>query len=579
MSTRFFRLLLLLSFVGASGLFSQTGNQSSGALDFDKLLQGSQSKNALEGQRTDQTAYDNVVQPEYYFVGPGDVLTMLKLDAASMDETIVVSPENMIFLPRLGAINVAGMTLAKVRDTVLFLQKERTPSLKAFIGLKRSRLVYVTVRGNVLSPGMYTVSAGTRVLTVLKMAMQMRSQVSDVSLARNAAQVFGQTESATQLGALRQKRSLFPPSVMRNIVLRHSDRTSTVCDLHKAETTALPVDDPYVREGDEIYVPAEVQEYGAMTITGGVSNPVTTMYKTGDKLSFLCKLGGYCTNVAKPTKAVLVRNGERVDLDVDANLNLLSGDRDAMPGDIVIVDEEIGAPISTSGAVSIRGEIEKPGVYAVKNHTTRLKDVVEMAGGVRPDAYLPLAYVLRREKSESPLMSNEFIERMKKMQNSNLLLEDTTRFTIDEIGRRPMVACNFENALKSPSSDDNITLQDGDVIVVPRNPRSVYVYGQVRSGGYFDFVPGRTMEQYIALAGGMTSEADKGRERIVKGKTGVWLKGDETVVEAGDKIYVPHPPDEPLGQQIQRTASYVTIAAAIVNALFLAINIYITLSR
>jgi hypothetical protein len=107
----------------------------------------------------------------------------------------------------------------------------------------------------------------------------------------------------------------------------------------------------------------------------------------------------------------------------------------------------------------------------------------------------------------------------------------------------------------------------------------VYVYGQVRSGGYFTYVPGRTMEQYIALAGGMTTEADKGRERIIKGKTGVWLKAEETPIEAGDKIYVPHPPDEPLGQQIQRTASYVTIAAAIVNALFLAINIYITLSR
>ncbi|MFM8178588.1 MAG: SLBB domain-containing protein, partial [Candidatus Kapaibacterium sp.] len=417
------------------------------------------------------------------------------------------------------------------------------------------------------------------VQTVLKMAMQMRSQVSDITLARNAAQAFGQTESATQLGALRQKRSLFPPSVMRNIVLRHSDRTSAVCDLHKAETTSLPIDDPYVREGDEIYVPAEVQEYGTMTIAGGVANPVTTMYKAGDRLSFLCKLGGYCTNVAKPVKAVLVRDGERTELDVDANLELLSGDREARPGDLVLVDEEIGAPVSTAGAVSIRGEVEKPGVYAVRNHTTRLKDIVEMAGGVRPDAYLPLAYVLRREKSESPLMSNEFVERMKKMQNSNLLLEDTTRFAIDEIGRKPMVACDFSKALTNPSSEDNIALQDGDVVVVPRNPRSVYVYGQVRSGGFFDFVPGRTMEQYIALAGGMTSEADKGRERVVKGKTGVWLKADETVVEAGDRIYVPHPPDEPLGQQIQRTASYVTIAAAIVNALFLAINIYITLKR
>lgn len=579
MSTRFFRLLMVFAFVGAHFVKAQSGSAGSGGFDIDKILKESQSKSALEGQRTDQTAYDNVVQPEYYVVGPGDVLTLLKLDAASLDETIVVSPESMIFLPRLGAIRVAGMTLAKVRDTILALQRERTPALKAYVGLKRPRLVYVTVRGNVLSPGMYTVSAGMRVQSVLKMAMQMRSQISDISIARNAAQVFGQTESATQVGALRQKRSLFPASVMRNIVIRHSDRTTTVCDLHKAEVTAIPVDDPYVREGDEIYVPAEVQEYGTITVTGGVSQPTTTMFKEGDKLSFLCKLGGYCTNLAKPPKAVLVRDGERIELNIDENLNLQSPDRDVKPGDIVIVDEPPVAPVSTTGSVSIRGEVEKPGVYAVKNHTTRLKEIVEMAGGVNAEAYLPLAYVLRREKSESPLLSNEFVERMKKMQNSNLLLEDTTRFAIDEIGRKPLVACDVEKALRNGSDENNVTLQDGDVIVIPRSPRSVYVYGQVRSGGYFNYVPGRTMEQYIALAGGMTSEADMGRERVIKGKTGVWLKSEETTVEAGDRIYVPHPPDEPLGQQIQRTASYVTIAAAIVNALFLAINIYITLSR
>jgi polysaccharide export outer membrane protein len=578
-STRFLRLLLVMLTAVSSSLYAQSGSSTTGGFDLDKLLSGAQNKSTLESQRLDQTAYDNVVQPEFYYVGPGDVLTLLKLDATSMDESIVVSPESMIFIPRLGAINVAGKTLAQVRDTVLALQRERTPSLKAFLGLKRPRLVYVTVRGNVLSPGMYSLPASTRVLTVLKMAMQMRSQVSDVNAARNAAQVFGQTESTTQLGAMRQRRSLLPASVMRNIVVRHSDRTVNVCDLHKAEVSSVPTDDPYIREGDEIYVPAEIQDYGTMTVTGGVSNPTTTIVKAGDKISFLCKLGGFCTNLAKPAKAVLVRNGERIDLDVDQNLNLLSGDREAMSGDVVIVDEEDVAPISLSGSVSIRGEIEKPGMYAVTNHKTRLKDIVDLAGGVRGEAYLPLAHVLRREKSESSYMSNEYVDRLKKMQNSNLLLEDTTRFTIDEIGRKPLVACNFERALSSPGSEDNVTLQDGDVIVIPRNPRTVYVYGQVRSGGYFNYVPGRTMEQYIALAGGMTTEADKGRERIIKGKTGVWLKAEETPIEAGDKIYVPHPPDEPLGQQIQRTASYVTIAAAIVNALFLAINIYITLSR
>jgi protein involved in polysaccharide export with SLBB domain len=126
---------------------AQSGSSSSTGFDIDKIISGSQSKSALDAQKLDQTAYDNVVKPEYYTIGPGDVLTYLKLDAASVDETLVVSPENMIFLPRLGAINVSNMTLAAVRDTILALQKARTPLVQAFLGLKKPRMVYVTVRG------------------------------------------------------------------------------------------------------------------------------------------------------------------------------------------------------------------------------------------------------------------------------------------------------------------------------------------------------------------------------------------------------------------------------------------------
>ena len=558
---------------------AQSGSSSSTGFDIDKIISGSQSKSALDAQKLDQTAYDNVVKPEYYTIGPGDVLTYLKLDAASVDETLVVSPENMIFLPRLGAINVSNMTLAAVRDTILALQKARTPLVQAFLGLKKPRMVYVTVRGNVISPGLFTVPASMRVQTVLKLAMQVRSQLTDPSVIRSAAQALGQTEMLNDIGALRQRKSLFPASIMRNIVVRHSDKTSQICDLHKAEYTGLPTDDPYVREGDEIYVPAETRDYAPLSINGGVATPTMTVYKSGDSISMLLKLGGYCTNLARAPKAVLIRNNEKIELNIDENLGLRSGNMPAQAGDVIIVDEDIVAPFTKTGSVTVKGEIEKPGTYPIVNNVTRLKDVMDLVGGLREEAYLPLAQILRREKTESGYLSSDVMERMKRMQNSNLLLEDTTRFAIDEMGRKPLVSANFERGLTNSSSEDNVLLQDGDVIVVPRNPHTVYVYGQVRNGGYFTHVPGRTMEQYISMAGGMTPEADKGRERVIKGKTGVWLKGTEATVDAGDKIYVPHPPDEPLGQQIQRSASYVTIAASIVNIFISAIYVYIALKR
>ncbi len=570
----FVMVLLCCSQIGNA----QSNQLGSSGLDLDKIFNGSQGKSALEAaQRGDQVPVDNVIQPDFYYVGPGDVLSYLRLDAMSIEESIVVSPENLLFVPRIGAISVVGKTLSQVRDTIVIMAKQRSPNIVISVGLKRPRLVYISIRGNVLSPGVYALPASMRVQTLIKMSMQLKSQPNDAATLRSAAQIMGQSESNSDVGALRQRFNLLPASVLRNIVIQHSDRTNSICDIQRAEATNSAADDPYLREGDDIFVPVESTTYPTMSVGGGVSQPTTTILKKGDKISFLLRLGGHCTNYAGVAKATLYRGTTKTELQIDENLRLLSSDMDAQAGDLILVDQDVRSFTPTVGLVTVRGEVAAQGSYPIEHNVTRLKQVIEAAGGLNTEAYLPLAYILRRERSEGPLLANDYVERMKKMQYSNLLLEDTVRFALDEMSRKPIVACDFVKALNSGSSNENIVLQDGDVIVIPKNPHSVFVYGQVKNGGYFEYVPGRSMEAYIALAGGMTSEADKGRERVIKGRSGVWMKETETIIEAGDRIYVPHPPDEPLGQQVQRTASYVTMASAIVGTILTAINIYITL--
>ncbi len=579
-STRSMRRLVVVVFFLSVRLSAQTSSLGSSAFDLEKMLGASQGKSAIEAaQRSDQTPADNVIQPKYYHVGPGDVLSFLKLDANAIEESIVVSPENMLFIPRLGALSVAGKTLEQVRDTIVLIQRQRTPGIAAFVGLRRARQVYVSIRGNVLSPGMYVLPASLRISTALKLAMQFRTAPTDASTLRVGAQALGQADGATELGSLRQRTSVLPTSVLRNISVHHADRTTQICDLQRAELSDSADDDPYVREGDEIFIPNDVQLTATMSIAGGVSQPTTTMFKPGDKISFLLKLGGHCTNLSSAPRATLVRENAKTELAIDEQLNLKSADMDALAGDVIIVDQDMPAKASRFGAVLVRGEVARQGAIAIEQNVTRVKDVLEQSGGCTSDAYLPMAYILRRERNDVPLLHNEYVERLKKLQYSNLILEDTVRFTIDELARRPLVSCDISKALSNPSGPDNVVLQDGDMIVVPRNPRSVFVYGQVKNGGYFEYKPGRSLEDYIAMAGGMTAEADKGRERIIKGKTGVWLKNEEAIIEAGDRIYVPHPPDEPLGQQVQKMASYVQIGSAIVGVIMTSINIYLTLKK
>jgi len=58
----------------------------------------------------------------------------------------------------------------------------------------------------------------------------------------------------------------------------------------------------------------------------------------------------------------------------------------------------------------------------------------------------------------------------------------------------------------------DIQLQDGDIINVPK-AQTLYVTGAVRNQGAIVYEPGMTVQQAIALAGGLT---DRGSDRRIK---------------------------------------------------------------
>jgi polysaccharide export outer membrane protein len=58
----------------------------------------------------------------------------------------------------------------------------------------------------------------------------------------------------------------------------------------------------------------------------------------------------------------------------------------------------------------------------------------------------------------------------------------------------------------------DIQLQDGDIINVPK-AQTFYIMGAVRNPGSLIYDPGMTVQQAIALAGGLT---DRGSDRRIK---------------------------------------------------------------
>ncbi|HDS74530.1 MAG TPA: hypothetical protein ENN56_03225, partial [Firmicutes bacterium] len=103
-----------------------------------------------------------------------------------------------------------------------------------------------------------------------------------------------------------------------------------------------------------------------------------------------------------------------------------------------------------------------------------------------------------------------------------------------------VVDTDIAAALAEPGGSADVILRGGDVIRIEQQPVSVEVLGQVERPGMVNFEPGKSYQQYIDQAGGLSWHARKRGIRLIKTSTGVWVKPDrDTVVEAGDIIFVP----------------------------------------
>ena len=121
-------------------------------------------------------------------------------------------------------------------------------------------------------------------------------------------------------------------------------------------------------------------------------------------------------------------------------------------------------------------------------------------------------------------------------------LENTT--LIESITGR--ISIDLEAILNGGAAFDPI-LVDGDQLIVPKQPYSVNVFGEVFEQGAHAYDTKLTVNDYLKLAGGETRFADSSRTYVIKAngevipsKGGNWLFGrNAKKIEAGDSIVVP----------------------------------------
>jgi protein involved in polysaccharide export with SLBB domain len=162
--------------------------------------------------------------------------------------------------------------------------------------------------------------------------------------------------------------------------------------------------------------------------------------------------------------------------------------------------------------VEVQGQVVTPGPYGITNRDERITDVLKRAGGLTQYAYVEGATLTRRIKlSEAELKQRQ--------QTIAEISDDSQRAAVQADPLAPdqetRVGINLQRILNNPHSEEDLILQDGDVINIPKQLQTVRIGGEVLYPNTARFTPGAPFLEYISRAGGFTAKSIKRRSYVV----------------------------------------------------------------
>lgn len=502
---------------------------------------------------------DAPINPETYFVGPGDLFGISIWSSVPLNFTLPVAPEGILIIPTVGEVNLLGRSLADAKVALVSAIKKKYKSDLITATLLSPRSVAVFVRGEVLRPGRYTLFASDRVDKAIR---QANGEVFD-DLNRQTSRPVDEAE--------RQRFGEDFVSAMskRNIILRRRSGAVIRVDLPMFHATGEDRWNPNLTEGDEIIVPAIDGSRNSIGVFGGVNLAGRFEFVEGSSLADAIVLArGFDPKAIRDSVALLRidRSGSAFESQVfsfaaeddvrrAAEVKLTPGDRVLVPYQRELRGDE---------HVEVAGEVRKPGKYPIISEKTRLADVIRMAGGFTDEALVQAGEIFRKSVEER--LSDKSAALLRRMSGLTEA-EDTMYFRIEQMGRGESgrISTDFGELFFRGDSTNNVLLRDGDRIVIPKRGMTVYVYGRVAHPGHIPFVPGIDADDYVARVGGYLDDARSGDVLVMKVSTGQWVPADDVTVEEGDVIWVPREPKLRFTESMQIVSQVASVVSVVLS--------------
>jgi len=223
------------------------------------------------------------------------------------------------------------------------------------------------------------------------------------------------------------------------------------------------------------------------------------------------------------------------------------------PYDQIFVRQAPGYERKT--VVMVSGEVNYAGQFSLTSKKERVSTIIQRAGGLSPDAY-PKGAMLTRKV--------EISQKVKRLREQ--LIESDTTLAFSDLGF-DVVSIDLEKIMAKPGGKNDIFMQDGDELVIPRELQTVKVSGGVLNPLSVYFEDGKRMKHYIQSGGGFDLRAKKGKAYVIypngaaaSTKSFLFFRNYPKVMP-GSEIVVPKKPER---QPIPATA-WIAMASALAS--------------
>jgi polysaccharide biosynthesis/export protein len=515
--------------------------------------------------------------PGSYVLGPGDELVLILTGDAEATYSLPVTREGFIVIPQVGQVWVNGVTMDQLRDRLYGLLSRvysgvrRGPSAttRFDLSLGRLRTSQVFVTGAVREPGAYLTSPLASAISVLYQAGGPRPHgaMRDVRIMRGGRVVarldlYAYLVDGHNLDSVRLEQGdvLFVPPGAEHVAIRGEVVRPGIYELKAGErladlvryaggptapaytgrarvTRVLPpaervtpglsrvaFDAPLeggrpveLREGDEITVFAVRGEIrNTVTINGEVWQPGPYQFEPGMRIWDLVARAQGLTPSAYRARAHITRLNP-----ADSTLSILAVALDSAGGaprenpplaefDVVEVHDIVrGDDVPT---VRVTGAVYQPQEIVWREGLT-LRDIIVLAGGLRPSAHLVVA-VSRLAPPERRVQGELATTTMVPVDSSFIVTEEAARHYLgprDSLFR----GAGGQAAQYALLPYDQVTVRREPDLVLPR---TVVVTGEVRfPGRYVLSRRDEPLASVIERTGGLTPSAHAEGFRLYRG--------------------------------------------------------------